>query len=139
MGSQQIQTGDDHILETANGDRTVNQHIGIQLPEIRLQTSGLALDDCPSVLSVGQLVQKDGFRQIWDQELGYLLQDPQGQWYRVPVRGNIPELDFNDLEKIPPPALSALQHTPPPPPSTTEHHPRRRRACWCLDPNLGPP
>ena len=78
--SEQIQAGDDHILETANGDRTVNEHINIQLPPIGFQSSALALDDCPSVLSVGQLVQNDGFRQIWDQQLGYLLQDPQGQW-----------------------------------------------------------
>ena len=53
--------GQEHILETANGDRTVNEHVPIQLDPLSLTTSALAMDDCPSVLSVGQLVQDDGF------------------------------------------------------------------------------
>ena len=67
-----IETGQDHILETANGDRLVNEHSKIRIPQIGLRSShALALDDCPSLLSVGQLVEVDGFRQVWDPELGY--------------------------------------------------------------------
>eukprot|EP00959_Pyramimonas_sp_CCMP1952_P101121 2115443-Pyramimonas_sp.AAC.1 len=63
------------------------------------------MTDCPSVLSVCHLVQEDCFRQLWDPILGYLLQDPRGQWYRVHVNSRIPELDTHNLQNIPPPDL----------------------------------
>ena len=58
------------------------------------------MDNCPSVLSAGQLVEYDGFRQVRDPQLGYLLQDPRSQWYRVAVCNRIPELDFHELIRI---------------------------------------
>ena len=116
--SDRIRVGQEHILETANGDRTVNEHIDIRLPPIGLRSSdALAMDDCPSLLSVGQLVEVDGFRQLWDPTMGYLLQDPRGQWYRVPVYNRIPEISFDDLERILPPSIISQ-----PPPPTTKHH-----------------
>eukprot|EP00959_Pyramimonas_sp_CCMP1952_P443440 9283771-Pyramimonas_sp.AAC.1 len=35
--SDRISIREDHILETANGDRTVNEHYDIQLPEVGLK------------------------------------------------------------------------------------------------------
>ena len=126
-----ILIGDELILETANGDRTVNEHIPIQLTHIGLDTTALAMNDCPSVLSVGQLVQEDGFRQVWDPQLGYLLQDPQGQWYRVNVINCIPELDFDNLERIRPPLLFSTAHPP-----DTPHV--RSDVCWCCRDTTAP-
>ena len=51
------------------------------------------------------MIEIDGFRQVWDKKLGYLLQDPDGQWYKVPVNNRIPEIDLDELEQIPPPTL----------------------------------
>eukprot|EP00959_Pyramimonas_sp_CCMP1952_P315166 6596659-Pyramimonas_sp.AAC.1 len=80
--SERISIREEHMLETASGDRTVNEHYDIRLPEVGLHSSALALPDCPSLLSVGKLIEVDGFRQLWGPELGYLLQDPGGQWYK---------------------------------------------------------
>eukprot|EP00959_Pyramimonas_sp_CCMP1952_P255409 5334791-Pyramimonas_sp.AAC.1 len=55
--SDRIPVREEHILETATGDRTVNEHYDIQLPEVGLKSSALALPDCPSLLSVGQLIE----------------------------------------------------------------------------------
>eukprot|EP00959_Pyramimonas_sp_CCMP1952_P184283 3853550-Pyramimonas_sp.AAC.1 len=77
--SDRISIREEHILEAVNGDRAVNEHYDIQLPEVGLKSSALAMPDCPSLLSVGQLIDVDGFRQLWDPELGYMLQDPGGQ------------------------------------------------------------
>eukprot|EP00959_Pyramimonas_sp_CCMP1952_P333658 6987674-Pyramimonas_sp.AAC.1 len=59
-----VHQGHKHILDTANGDRIVNERTHPKLPHIGLPCSALPLDDSPSVLSVGQLVQDRGFRQI---------------------------------------------------------------------------
>ena len=88
--SSDVHVGREHVLETANGDRVVNEHIQLQLDTIGLASSALAVDDCPSVLSVGHLVEDDGFRQVWGPQLGYLLQDPRGLWCRVAVRNRTP-------------------------------------------------
>ena len=112
--SKRIAIGEEHILETANGERNVNEHIALRLPHVGLASSARAMDDCPSMLSVGKLVEANGFRQLWDPQLGYLLQDPHGQWYRVPVNNCIPEINIDDLEQIQPPDLSFLDLTPPP-------------------------
>ena len=69
--SHDVHAGREHILDTANDDRIVNEHIQLQLHPIGLSSSALAMDDCPSVLSVGQLVADDGFRQLWDPQLGH--------------------------------------------------------------------
>eukprot|EP00959_Pyramimonas_sp_CCMP1952_P180000 3763975-Pyramimonas_sp.AAC.1 len=74
-----VRRGHEHILETASGDRVANEHIKLKLSQIGFSSSAMAMTDCPSVLSVGQLVQEDGLRQLWDPTLGYLLPDPRGQ------------------------------------------------------------
>eukprot|EP00959_Pyramimonas_sp_CCMP1952_P114585 2395539-Pyramimonas_sp.AAC.1 len=48
-------------------------------------------------------------------ERGYLLQDPGGQWYKIPVNNRGPELRLDDLTLIPPPR------------SCTSSAPRRRQ------------
>eukprot|EP00959_Pyramimonas_sp_CCMP1952_P022148 465646-Pyramimonas_sp.AAC.1 len=45
--SDRISIREEHILEAANGDRTVNEHYDIQLPEVGLKSSALAMPDCP--------------------------------------------------------------------------------------------
>eukprot|EP00959_Pyramimonas_sp_CCMP1952_P205560 4298708-Pyramimonas_sp.AAC.1 len=51
------------------------------------------------------MIEVDGFRQLSDPDLGYMLQDPGGQWYKVPVNNRVPEIRLDDLANIPPPQL----------------------------------
>ena len=91
------------------------------------------------------LVEVDGFRQHWGPLLGYLLQDPSGQWYRVPVRNRIPILDVDELEPVdvvylpdPQYAPCKLGQMPPHPPPhagglVVSGDTHTTSGCWCID------
>ena len=82
----------DHFLATANGNITVNKAVGVASKALSKIIEALLLENSPSVLSVGKLVEHHGFSFIWTSKQPPLLIDPDGMGIELEVRDLVPYL-----------------------------------------------
>ena len=100
--SDRIRHGRRHALETANGERFVDEHIRATIPSMALNRDTLALRDCPSLISMGRLVVEDGWEIQRDRQNGCVLTPPDnGAAVRAFVHSFTPQVDLLNMEGVP--------------------------------------
>ena len=72
-------------LNTANGEVEATQAVQIYIPELEITVEAILLPKTPAVLSLGLLVEKEGFDYIWRRGTVPFLQKGQ---YKIPCHPN---------------------------------------------------
>ena len=106
------------MLLTANGEDIVNTATSFNLPALGTATrEALVLNDSPHALSLGMLVERDGFYQTWSRPKGFKLYDSKGRLIDTVVKDFVPRLLNPDVYTsgafiLPRPAHSTLVVAP---------------------------
>ena len=77
-------------LQTANGIIQATHDVEIRVRELKIKVRAIVLTDSPPVLSLGKLVEENGFDYIWRHGEDPILISPGGKSVRCQPSHNVP-------------------------------------------------
>ena len=83
-------------MATANGVVESQGTVRVYIPELETEADLLVMRNCPAVLSMGRLIEDDGYQFTWHSGEA-VLTSPSGARLRCEVRNYVPSLEAGSL------------------------------------------
>ena len=87
-------TGHETLLSTANGPTATRSALDVALDEGKSDIKPIVLPDSPPVLSMGQMIRKNGCKFYWDEEQGASLTLRDGRVVHLEVKDDVPVMSW---------------------------------------------
>ena len=86
-------------LATANGVVESQGTVRVYIPELETEADLLVMHNCPAVLSMGRLIEDDGYRFTWHSGEA-VLTSPSGARLRCEVQNYVPSLKAGSISTV---------------------------------------
>ena len=83
-------------MATANGVVESQGTVRVYIPELETEADLLVMRNCPAVLSMGRLIEDDGYQFTWHSGEA-VLTSPSGARLRCEVRNYVPSLEAGPI------------------------------------------